>query len=49
MKVAPMGATGVQRRARTMSVSEGHKGNIRALVPCADKKQTHLRMGLGGK
>jgi hypothetical protein len=45
MMVGPMVATKVQMRARIMSVSKGHKRNIRALV----KKQTHLGMGLGEK
>jgi hypothetical protein len=35
-------------RARTMSVSEGHKRNIRALVLYSNVKHTHLELGLGG-
>jgi hypothetical protein len=31
-----------------MSMSEGHKRNIRALVPYSNVEYTHLELGLGG-
>jgi hypothetical protein len=38
----------MQMRATTTTVSEGHKTNIRALVPYSYVKLTHLELGLGG-